>query len=63
MKVIEKNSEKVVIEFARKEYYDIVNWMEGKEAGEMEDEARDALEYFIYMGILINPNLISEKED
>jgi len=55
MVVLNDNKEKVVIEFSKKEYYQIQDCVTGKEAGEIDIEIRDTLETFLILSNSMNP--------
>lgn len=55
MKVLSDTNTKVEIEFTKKEYYQIQNWLIGKEAGKIEIDVRDSLENFISLSSSMNP--------
>ncbi len=55
MKVLSDTNTKVEIEFTKKEYYQIQNWLIGKEAGKIEIDVRDSLENFIALSSSMNP--------
>jgi len=55
MVVLNDDKEKVVIEFSKREYYQIQNWLTGKEAGEIEIDVRDTLESFLILSNSMNP--------
>ncbi|PWN60007.1 hypothetical protein [Chryseobacterium oncorhynchi] len=62
MELIKQNSETLQIEFSLEEFFRIKSWLNGKPAGDIDIQTRDALENFIQISAWINPDINIEYD-